>query len=413
MKTILKVLYAVFAIIAAVIIFFGMESSLVSQNYINILKQAGETASKEKDYDDLARCFSLFSTPIDKQKAYHIAQGDENITVIYPSVNNFTSTYVVDGKTKTYSRIENVYLVIIYNPTFQFEDSSDGTNKSAIRIKGTKEDGTDTYYDYNFTVSSKINSNLFIQDATNEKDGSLHAERKHITEYREYNLIFASFPETLMKYMMEDADMKTVTGLNIVENTGKEIYKDSDYITKGSLDYSQEFFTDLSTWVKNANIYMEYGNGKDFEQEVIDEATNYVTDFTTNPDQFVANFSDKYIRGIEREEVFTGAPVYGKALGIVALFLVVIILLYMVLFHLNWIKEFVKRFSKKAEPERKVPNRAPKTQPVISASGVNAKAKVVDAEVVEAKPTEVEEVKSEVSEPTKEEPKTEEENTEN
>lgn len=405
MKTILKILYVVFCGVIALILYFGMQSSFVSQNYVNLLHEASNTAATEKNYDDIARCFSLFSTPIDKQKVCQAQQGDENVTVVYSSVNNFTSTYLVDGKSTTVTRIEDVYLFIIYNPTFQFENSSDGTNKSALRFEGKTEAGDDVHYDYNFTVSSEVNKDQYKANPTTEKSGALNCERKHISEYRDFNLIFVPVPVSLMNYIKSEKKMTTVTGFNIIENTGAKVYNPENYTyPEGGLklDYSQQFFTDLSTWVEKVNIYTRYSNGENFEQEIVDDATTYVNNFTENPNQYVANFDDLYFRGIAHGDVFTGASVVLKALGVVALFLVVAIILYIVLFRFAWIKAFVKRFSKKAEPERNIPNRAPRTQTVISKSSVRkTEEKVIDVEP--EKPV-VEEVKEETPvEETKEE----------
>ena len=398
MKTILKILYVVLIGVIAAILYFGMQSSFVSQNYVNLLTEASNKAATEKNYDDVARCFSLFSTPIDKKKAYFVSQGDENVTSVYSSVNTFTSTYLVDGKSKTETRIEKVYLIIIYNPTFQFENSADGTNKSALRFIGEDEGGNTVNYDYHFTVSSTINKDEFDANPTTEKAGSLHAERKHISDYRDYNLIFVPMPESLLGYIKSEVKMTKVTKLNIVENTGNVIYKDADYSAEnGPLDYSQQFFTDLQTWIENIRLYTRYSNGEEFDQETIDSVTTYVNQFTENPNQYVANFDELYMRGIAHGQVFTGAPVIFKSLGIVGLFVIVGVLLYIVLFHLNWIKSFIRRFSKKAEPQRETPNRAPKTQTVISKGGVKTESKKPVVDIIEEKP-EVLENKEEVKE---------------
>ena len=93
MKTVLKVIYVVFIGVMAFIVYFGMNSTYVSQNYINALKEASEKASTEKQYDDLASCFSLFSTPIDKEKVVFADQNGQNATSVYASVNQFNCEY--------------------------------------------------------------------------------------------------------------------------------------------------------------------------------------------------------------------------------------------------------------------------------------------------------------------------------
>ena len=92
-----------------------------------------------------------------------------------------------------------------------------------------------------------------------------------------------------------------------------------------------------------------------------------------------------------------------KAIGLCALFMVAATLVFVLLFHLKSIKKFVRRFSKKAEPERKVPNRRPQTNVVISKSKVSTKTEeVLDSSMFEEEKSEevkeetkVEDVKSE------------------
>ena len=85
----------------------------------------------------------------------------------------------------------------------------------------------------------------------------------------------------------------------------------------------------------------------------------------------IPDFNTKYIQGYPRESVYTGTDMAMKTIGITLLFLVAVALIYILLFHLKSIKKFIRRFSKREEPERKIPNRRPQTNVVISKSKVS------------------------------------------
>ena len=128
----------------------------------------------------------------------------------------------------------------------------------------------------------------------------------------------------------------------------------------------------------------------------------------------IPDFNTKYIQGYPRESVYTGTDMAMKTIGITLLFLVAVALIYILLFHLKSIKKFIRRFSKKQEPERKIPNRRPQTNVVISKSKVsrevtpalNKEKEVASEAQVETKAFEeapLEEAKAEgLEEPTKE-----------
>ena len=138
----------------------------------------------------------------------------------------------------------------------------------------------------------------------------------------------------------------------------------------------------------------------------------------------IPDFNTKYIQGYPRESVYTGTDMVMKTIGITLLFVVVVALIYILLFHLKSIKKFIRRFSKKEEPERKIPNRRPQTNVVISKSKVSREVTpalnkeeevateapvettaVEETPVEEAKVEEVEETKAEeAAEETLEEP---------
>lgn len=400
MKTVLKIVYIAVVLVAAVIMYFGFYSSFASSNYTDLLTKAIKTADKTADYDDIARAFSIFSTPLEDEPAVLEKTSDsENITFIYQSVNRHTLEYTEGDTKKSIDKIDNIYLITILHPTFQRMNTS-GTNQACFRFygDGTKEN---EYYDYLFTITSKVNSSEYSKKPTSEKDAALHGERTLLETYKSFDLIFFPLTETTAGFIEES--IGSIKGFNIIDNAGNGVYSSKvDY----NFDYTGEFYTDLSGFVSNYNIYLNNKNGvQEYEEEVVKEATKFVEGFTKNPEEYVANFKTKYIQGYAYGDVYTGTSMVMKTLGIDFLFIFAAALIFILVFHLKWIKKFVARFSKNAtEPQRVVPNRAPQSQIVISKS----KAKPVEAKPEEVKTETVVEVKEEAKPEVEEDEKSEE-----
>ena len=439
MKTIIKIIYIAFCLVLAVIIALGMYTSFASSNYSSLLTNAVAKAKEaenyqDAEYSDIARCFSIFSTPLENEPSLLYAEENgKNIIFIYESVNQHNASYSIDGKDETISRVENVYLVTILHPEFNFLNLSDKTNPSAFRFYGTNSEVP--YYDYYFNLSADCNSGTYLAKPTTEKESVLRGGRSLLDTYRtSYDLIFFPLTETTMSFIKEELK-SDVVGFNIVDNAQNSVYKKSEYVDF-EFDFPKTagtFYGDMEDFVKYYNIYTENREGKgDYDTDTVNAASVYIESFTKDPSSMIPDFNSKYIQGYPRESVYTGTDMVMKTIGITLLFVVVVALIYILLFHLKSIKKFIRRFSKKEEPERKIPNRRPQTNVVISKSKVSrevtpalnkeeevaSEAKPVETTAVEetpveeAKPVEttaveetpVEEAKVEEVEETAEEP---------
>ena len=423
MKTIIKIIYIAFCLVLAVIIALGMYTSFASSNYSALLTNAVAKAKEaenyqDAEYSDIARCFSIFSTPLENEPSLLYAEENgKNIIFIYESVNQHNASYSIDGKDETISRVENVYLVTILHPEFNFLNLSDKTNPSAFRFYGTNSEVP--YVDYYFNLSADCNSGTYLAKPTTEKESVLRGGRSLLDTYRtSYDLIFFPLTETTMSYIKEDLK-SDVVGFNIVDNATNSVYKNSEYVDF-KFDFPKTagtFYADMEDFVKYYNIYTENREGKgDYDTDTVNAASVYIESFTKDPSSMIPDFNTKYIQGYPRESVYTGTDMVMKTIGITLLFVVVDALIYILLFHLKSIKKFIRRFSKKEEPERKIPNRRPQTNVVISKSKVSrevtpalnkeeevaSETKPVETTAVEEAP--VEEAKVEEVEETTEEP---------
>ena len=378
MKTIIKIIYIAFCLVLAVIIALGMYTSFASSNYSALLSNAVAKAKEvenyqDAEYSDIARCFSIFSTPLENEPSLLYAEENgKNIIFIYESVNQHNASYSIDGKDETISRVENVYLVTILHPEFNFLNLSDKTNPSAFRFYGTNSETP--YYDYYFNLSSDCNSGTYLAKPTTEKESVLRGGRSLLDTYRtSYDLIFFPLTETTMSYIKENLK-SDVVGFNIVDNATNSVYKKSEYVDF-KFDFPNAagtFYADMEDFVKYYNIYTENREGKgDYDTDTVNAASVYIESFTKDPSSMIPDFNTKYIQGYPRESVYTGTDMVMKTIGITLLFVVVVALIYILLFHLKSIKKFIRRFSKKEEPERKIPNRRPQTNVVISKSKVS------------------------------------------
>ena len=232
MKTIIKIIYIAFGLIMAVIIALAMYTSFASTNYSDLLKNAvAKTATYENyaegDYNDIVRCFSIFSTPLeDHPDVLYAEDSKNNITFIYESVNQHVANYTVDGKKTEINRVEDVYLVVILRPKFYYNDLSDKTNPSAFRFYGTDSQGNEQTYDYKFTLSDNINNADYIAAPATEKEAVLNGSRSLLSTYKDnYDLIFFPLTETTVGFIKETKGIETFTGFNIVDNEGSTVYK--------------------------------------------------------------------------------------------------------------------------------------------------------------------------------------------
>ena len=420
MKTIIKIIYIAFCLVLAVIIALGMYTSFASSNYSALLTNAVAKAKEaenyqDAEYSDIARCFSIFSTPLENEPSLLYAEENgKNIIFIYESVNQHNASYSIDGKDETISRVENVYLVTILHPEFNFLNLSDKTNPSAFRFYGTNGKH---YYDYIFNLSADCNSGTYLAKPTTEKESVLRGGRSLLDTYRtSYDLVFFPLTETTMSFIKEQVG-SDIAGFNIVDNATNSVYKKSEYVDF-KFDFPNAagtFYADMEDFVKYYNIYTENREGKgDYDTDTVNAASVYIESFTKDPSSMIPDFNTKYIQGYPRESVYTGTDMVMKTIGITLLFVVVVALIYILLFHLKSIKKFIRRFSKKEEPERKIPNRRPQTNVVISKSKVsrevtpalNKEEKVASEAPVETKAVEetpVEEAKAEEVEETTEE----------
>lgn len=421
MKTIIKIIYIAFCLVLAVIIALGMYTSFASSNYSALLSNAVAKAKEaenyqDAEYSDIARCFSIFSTPLENEPSLLYAEENgKNIIFIYESVNQHNASYSIDGKDETISRVENVYLVTILHPEFNFLNLSDKTNPSAFRFYGTNGE----HYDYIFNLSADCNSGTYLAKPTTEKESVLRGGRSLLDTYRtSYDLVFFPLTETTMSFIKEQVG-SDIAGFNIVDNATNSVYKKSEYVDF-KFDFPNAagtFYGDMEDFVKYYNIYTENREGKgDYDTDTVNAASVYIESFTKDPSSMIPDFNTKYIQGYPRESVYTGTDMVMKTIGITLLFVVVVALIYILLFHLKSIKKFIRRFSKKEEPERKIPNRRPQTNVVISKSKVSrevtpalnkeeevaSESKPVETTAVEEAP--VEEAKVEEVEETTEEP---------
>ena len=405
MKTIIKIIYIAFSLILAVIIALGMYTSFASENYSALLTNAVTKASsvenyQDADYNDIVRSFSIFATPLeDAPDLLYAEENGKNITFIYESVNQHNASYTQDGKTVDIARIENVYLVVILHPDFYYMTKSDKTNPSAFRFYS---DNTEKpYFDYYFNLNGDCNADSYVEKPTTEKDALLKGSRTLLDTYREnYDLIFFPLTETTVNCIKEELG-GNITGFNIVDNEGTSVYKNSKEVAF-AFDYPKtagSFYSDMADFVHYYNIYTENKNGTgNYDEETVTAASVYVEAFMKDPTSKVADFNTKYIQGYPHEAVYTGTPMVMKCIGITALFVVAVALLYILLFHFKSIRKFIRRFSKKTEPERVVPNRRPQTNITISKSKVKKEPSPDQVKRVETKPEEaevVEEVKPE------------------
>lgn len=339
-----KVLYFGFAVIIGIVIALVGYSS----NQYNHISGLVTSAVNEKRYEDVPRVFGgCFDT-----KSIITEDVDALDIVIYPGTSLTNTSYTVSDTKETYLVYEEAYYLYIFSPKFSFvnETGSDNKlqNKTAIRFSSG-----DKYYDYPFVATSSVNSSEYVEEPSSIKETIMNTSRDLTTTQSNWNFMTLTLTKTMMQFIKESNGAET-SSISILDNTGKEVFS-----TAASLDFSQQFFTDIDDLIVNYNIYLDaYQKDKNDS-----EAVNVFNKFY---DEWYKEFEAKtattgYTFRYDDSELSPTSLIW-QTVGMEALFLVVVILLYILLFHFAGLKRIFSRETyKDYSVNKKRPNKAQNT----------------------------------------------------
>ena len=333
MKTILKFFYLAFAVVLGVVIYLNAYNT-AGFNHINDLTK---TAIESKEYYKVGMIHGgCFDT-----KNISTTSSDKLDLVIFPSVTlesfNYYDAETVDSKdekTITYNEFCNSYYIYIFNSNIS--DINSTTNCVATNMAGLRFKSNTSSYDYLFKITSDVNSSSYVEKPTTVDDYLLKGERNLFNYKLNYDFFNITLTSLDIKAMQTAGLEGAITGFDILDQTGNVIAT-SDV----SLDFSQKFFDDASELVSHYNTYIkEYSASESKEDKkaaedkfnaFYDGEDGFEKKFTTNTD-YTFRYSDSYLR--------PGKLIW-NGVGILAVFALCVVLIYILLFHFAFIKGLI------------------------------------------------------------------------
>ena len=383
-RLIIKVIYISFALI---IVFFSsivLFNTAKGDHIINVTNKA----LQEKDYNEI---LSLFCGIYYEDSSVTGKKGDIDI-IVNPSYVEKSFYYAkdVDGKTEThfYHKFLKSYSFFIFNSDFTTTTrkvKGENINEAGIKFILNK-DGETVEYNYPFVISSTVNTTKTFDAATSVYDYELNYKRDIITDSQKYGFYNFTINENTIE-AIENSIGGEITGFNVVDSSNKNVFE-SDFTF--AFEFAEPFYMTEYNGSKEAgvieNIYNTYipyyDSYKINSKKYI--ADNYVAEYNSKSvyeeknkqfDESVTNFIDKIKNSTEYDskikvsktesEIITNsviAKAVWRTIGIEALVLLVIAVIYTLLFHFQQLRDFIFRNDRRTPIRAKVQNKEPEQQ---------------------------------------------------
>lgn len=383
-RLIIKVIYISFALI---IVFFSsivLFNTAKGDHIINVTNKA----LQEKDYNEI---LSLFCGIYYEDSSVTGKKGNTDI-IVNPSYVEKSFYYVkdVEGKTEThfYHKFLKSYSFFIFNSDFTTTTrkvKGENINEAGIKFILNK-DGETVEYNYPFVISSTVNTTKTFDAATSVYDYELNYKRDIITDSQKYGFYNFTINENTIE-AIENSIGGEITGFNVVDSSNKNVFE-SDFTF--TFEFAEPFYMTEYNGSKEAgvieNIYNTYipyyDSYKINSKKYI--ADNYVAEYNSKSvyeeknkqfDESVTNFIDKIRNSTEYDskikvsktesEIITNsviAKAVWRTIGIETLVLLVIVVIYILLFHFQQLRDFIFRNDRRTPIRAKVQNKEPEQQ---------------------------------------------------
>ncbi len=389
-----KVLYVGVSVILAIVIYMvGYQSNQNNHIYELVSKNvsSGEYANVGRT---LGGCFDTNSI---------VSENEEKLDlVIYPATT-LTSSYQYGDQ--RYQHFETAYYIYLFKPQFSLWNTEDekAPNKAGIRF--TASDGSS--YDYYYLVNEDVNSNCYVSNPNTLEEALLKNKRQHIIYQKQHGLLFtiSTFTKTQLNLIKERLNGNAIDAISILDIRGEVVYT-----TNVQLDFSQAFFTDIESFSTRFDEYVQTVNATSDSKEkknLEKEFSEFSKEWQDNT--FAPWIDEKGYTMRYDNNVLSPSSLIWRTIGMVALFGVVVVILYLLLFHFAAIKRIFSRETYKDYGGRgtyvngqEIHNKKPSRK----APAEKSKAPVVEAEIVEDEPNETQEEPQQSAETETEEPVT-------
>lgn len=396
-----KVLYLGVAVIFGILVYIFAYQSNQYGHITDIVMDAIENEKYEEVAKVFGGCFDTHTIVED--------DSDKLDLVIYPATSLIEESYYPnEDETQKYLKYENAYYVYLFKSNFSYgnttSSSGDVTNATGLMFYSGENE-----FKYNFVVSDQINSKDYIE--TPKTPAQVVMNKAHNVTSSQADWHFMTL--TVTELMITEMTVKLggdIDSIAIIDNLGEVVYK-----TNVALDFSQTFFKDVEPLVTNYNVYLTaYQNAENddarraAEEKFIEfygkdgEEDNGWVNTTFKTYKETKGYTFRY----DNDYLVPGSLVW-QTIGVLALYLVVVALFYILLFHFKTLRRIFSRESYKDYSNDDVIINGKKVQR--NKNGVvNNKAKANEEKPALDKPAEptVEEVKVEepVVEPKEEAP---------
>lgn len=294
-----KILFVGLAIILGVVM--GIMSYW--SGYLSNISDTALNAIEAKEYDNAARIFTLFFDydPVTEGNV----ETDNSLLQIYPAIASKT---IVDGDDE-YSGLQYSYALYLYeidNSKINFEDvkiSDDVvSNESGFVFyndKGTAATDDDVEYHHYF-----MNQDGYVQYNENESTYDL------ITQSENYQFLMIEFTEEELVALGNK-----VTKIALEDSEGIEVFS-----YDVALEMKEQFFTDVTPVVTDYNNYVL---GDLSEDDFKENYSAFKETFPTLCTTYRIGYSDSQ---------YTGGSLIWQTIGTLAIFAVVVVAFYFLLF---------------------------------------------------------------------------------
>lgn len=366
----------------------------------------------EKNYDKIQELFGgIYST-----EAVVKQLGDNNEIIVTPSgAEKDVLVYPEDSqKASLFHKFTKTYNFYIFNSKFGTASvSENGVKKNNVGIKFITDkkdtDGNAVTYWFPFVVSASINSKVYKEKYPSLDEYWLNYGRNFVSDKSRYGFFNFQINEETIKLIKKKTE-GNIVAFNLLDNEGKQVYENNFEM---SFKFDEAFYSDaeagtlFNTYNEYLPYYDSYRYGTTYNVlSYVETNENVYNTKTTKFNEFV----DKYTSDVKNGSAYTGVKISAneseimtsdviakavwRTIGIEALILLVIVVLYILLFHFQQFRDFIFRNDKRTPIRAKVKNVEPEQKE--NTFKYNQTGNKKKSEAIDVKPTDVnEETKSE------------------
>ena len=376
-KLIIKVIYISFAVI---IMFFSaivLFNTAKGDHILNITNKALD----EKNYDKILELFGgiYWNEPVIKE-----SKGDTDFLVVPTYLESTVLYYPEDSNmTHMHHSFSNSYGFYIFNSNIKTADRAlSGKKINESGVKFIADNGEE--YIYYFRVSATVNCNESYEQAKSVNDYYLNHKRDIISDKSKYGFFNFNINQELVEAIEEKLEGQIVK-FNITENDGKSVFENDFDFAFNFNDAESGFFAEDQGGVvyKAYTDYLPYYDSYKINQKKY-KSDNYVDGVTKDVfNSKTETFNDKVSKfredakagnvynanlkiSLGESEIMTNSVIayaVWRTIGIEALVLVVVAVIYILLFHFQQLRDFIFRNDRRTPIRAKVRNVEPVEEP--------------------------------------------------